>query len=103
MINNLVSNAFRYTPKDGKITITANKNSKFVELSVKDNGKGIEKDKLPFIFKRFYRVDKSRDRRSGGAGLGLTITKRLVEAHGGKIIAQSTPGTGTTFKFTLPI
>ena len=75
----------------------------WVEVSVTDTGEGIPAEDLPNIFERFYRVDKSRARATGGSGLGLTIAKRLVEAHGGKIEAQSEPGKGSCFSFTVPI
>jgi signal transduction histidine kinase len=73
-----------------------------VELSVADSGTGIPAEDLPFIFERFYRADKSRSRATGGVGLGLTIVKRLVEAHGGSIEAHSEKGRGSTFVFTVP-
>jgi len=79
------------------------KRGKWVELSVTDNGEGIPAKDLANIFERFYRVDKSRARATGGTGLGLTIAKRLVEAHGGKIKAQSQPGKGSRFYFTIPV
>ncbi len=74
-----------------------------VQVAVTDTGEGIPPEDLPYIFERFYRVDKSRTRGTGGSGLGLTIAKRLVEAHGGKIEAQSEPGKGSRFSFTVPI
>jgi len=73
-----------------------------VEISVSDTGEGIPAEDLPHIFERFYRVDKSRARATGGSGLGLTIAKRLVEAHGGTITVQSELGKGSRFSFTLP-
>jgi signal transduction histidine kinase len=75
----------------------------WVELSVTDTGEGIPADDLPNIFERFYRVDKSRARATGGSGLGLTIAKRLVEAHGGKLEVQSELGKGSRFSFTIPV
>jgi signal transduction histidine kinase len=74
-----------------------------LEVAVADTGEGIPAEDLPNIFERFYRVDKSRARATGGSGLGLTIAKRLVEAHGGKIEVQSEPGKGSCFTFTLPV
>jgi signal transduction histidine kinase len=74
-----------------------------VEISVTDNGEGIPAEDLPDIFERFYRVDKSRTRATGGRGLGLTIARRLVEAHGGQVAAQSEPGRGSRFSFTIPV
>jgi signal transduction histidine kinase len=70
---------------------------------VADTGEGIPDTELPLIFERFYRIDKSRTRATGGSGLGLTIAKRLVEAHGGTIEVKSQPGQGSTFTFTIPI
>jgi signal transduction histidine kinase len=70
---------------------------------VTDTGEGIPAEDLPNIFERFYRVDKSRTRATGGTGLGLTIAKRLIEAHGGKIEAQSELGKGSCFAFTVPL
>jgi two-component system OmpR family sensor kinase len=69
---------------------------------VSDNGSGISAEHLPHVFDRFYRSDSSRTRKYGGSGLGLSITKSLVEAHGGEISAESIPGKGTTFRITLP-
>ena len=74
-----------------------------VSISVSDTGEGIPPEDLPLIFERFYRVDKSRARTTGGSGLGLTIAKRLVEAHGGTIEVKSQVGKGSCFTFTLPI
>ena len=72
-------------------------------VSVRDTGTGIAPEHLPYVFDRFYRADKSRARQTGGAGLGLAIAKQLVVAHGGSISAESAPGPGTTFTFTLPV
>jgi signal transduction histidine kinase len=74
-----------------------------VKISVADTGEGIPAEDLPNVFERFYRVDKSRARATGGRGLGLTITKYLVEAHGGQIEVQSKPGKGSRFWFTVPV
>ena len=73
-----------------------------IQLAVRDTGPGIPERDLPYIFKRFYRVDKSRSRATGGVGLGFTIARRLVEAHGGNIEARSEPGQGTEFMVRLP-
>ena len=83
--------------------VTAKQEGSWVEVAVIDTGEGIPAEDLPCIFERFYRVDKSRARATGGSGLGLTIAKRLVEAHGGKIEVQSEPGKGSCFTFTLPV
>lgn len=102
VLHNLLENAIAHIAKGGTITVTARQEGSWVEVSVADTGEGIPAEDLPNIFERFYRVDKSRARATGGSGLGLTIAKRLVEAHGGKIEAQSEPGKGSRFTFTLP-
>jgi signal transduction histidine kinase len=91
-----------HTGKGDTITVAARQLGKWVEVSVSDTGEGIPAKDLPNIFERFYRVDKSRTRATGGSGLGLTIARRLVEAHGGKIEVQSEPGKGSRFAFTVP-
>jgi histidine kinase len=101
---NLMGNALQYTSAGGKVTLTAQRAGNEVQVSVTDTGVGIPPEHLPHIFDRFYRVDKSRSRAGGGSGIGLTIAKYLVEAHGGRIWAQSPgSGKGSTFTFTLPI
>jgi signal transduction histidine kinase len=100
---NLLENAVAHTEKGGKITVTAGRREKMIYVSVADTGEGIPAEDLPLIFERFYRVDRSRTRKTGGSGLGLTIAKRLVEAHGGTIEVKSEPGQGSTFTFTVPI
>ena len=77
-------------------------NKDFVAISVKDNGIGINESDLPFIFERFYRTDKSRNRTTGGAGIGLAIVKAIVLAHGGEVSVESEEGVGSTFKVVLP-
>ncbi len=99
---NLVDNAVQHTPEGGKITIGWKKTSQGVQIWVSDNGEGIAPKDLPHIFEPFYRGDRSRSRRRGGTGLGLAMVKGLVEAHGGKITASSTPGQGATFTIWLP-
>ncbi|MGQ9546312.1 MAG: sensor histidine kinase [Dehalococcoidia bacterium] len=103
VLHNLLENAVIHTGKGGSINVAASKQDHWVEVSVSDTGEGIPAEDLPNIFERFYRVDKSRARATGGSGLGLTIAKRLVEAHGGKITVQSELGRGSCFSFTLPI
>ena len=103
VLRNLLDNALTYTPRGGNITISARESDDVVEVAVSDTGEGIPADDLPNIFERFYRVDKSRARATGGSGLGLTIAKRLIEAHGGKIKVQSEPGKGSRFAFTIPV
>jgi len=102
VLRNLLDNAVAHTPKGGGITVSARESGNQVEVAVSDTGEGIPPQDLPNIFERFYRVDKSRARSTGGSGLGLTIAKRLVEAHGGKIEVQSEPGRGSRFTFTVP-
>ncbi len=100
---NLLENALAHTGKGDAVTVTAREQGKWVEVTVSDTGEGIPSEDLPNIFDRFYRVDKSRTRATGSSGLGLTIARRLVEAHGGKINAQSEPGKGSRFYFTIPV
>ena len=83
--------------------MAAIENKDMIEISVTDTGEGIPADELENIFERFHRVDKSRTRATGGSGLGLTIARSLVEAHGGKITVKSELGKGSHFSFTLPI
>ena len=103
VLHNLLENAVAHTHNGGTINVAAVAQDGWVEVSVSDTGEGIPAEDLPHIFERFYRVDKSRARATGGSGLGLTIAKRLVEAHGGKITVQSELGKGSRFSFTLPI
>ena len=103
VLRNLLENAIVHTGNGGRITLTAERHDNRVQVSVTDTGEGIPAEDLPNIFERFYRVDKSRTRATGGSGLGLTIAKRLVEAHGGQIEVQSEPGRGSRFTFTLPV
>jgi signal transduction histidine kinase len=103
VLRNLLENAVVHTAKGGSITVAVKQQGNWVEVSVTDTGEGIPAEDLPNIFERFYRVDKSRARATGGSGLGLTIAKRLVEAHGGKIEAHSELGKGSRFAFTLPV
>ena len=103
VLTNLVGNALQYTPENGQITVAAQQMSTEVQISVHDTGIGIPPEHLPHIFDRFYRADKSRSRRAGsGSGIGLTIARALVEAHGGKIWVESAGDSqGSTFHFTL--
>jgi len=100
---NLLANALRYTPAGGCVTLAAAAHDFFVQIGVRDTGIGIAAEHLPHIFERFYRVDKSRARQSGGTGIGLTIARHLVYAQGGEIWVESGgPGQGATFYVTLP-
>jgi signal transduction histidine kinase len=103
VMSNLLTNAIRYTPEGGTIEIGAKQRGQSIEVWVKDNGQGIPEEKLPHIFKRFYRTDKSRSRSTGGTGLGLAIARQFVRAHGGKISAESKLGEGARIFFTLPV
>ncbi len=101
-IINLVDNAIKYSDKDTKISIEIKRNGKFIEIYVKDQGKGIDKSHLQKIFNRFYRVDKARSRNEGGTGLGLAIVKHIVQYHNGGIEVSSKKGYGSSFKITIP-
>jgi two-component system sensor histidine kinase BaeS len=102
VLNNLVSNALRHTAQ-GEIVLSASAENRRVQLKVSDMGSGIPADDLPFVFDRFYRADKSRQRTGDtSSGLGLAIAKAFVEAHGGVILVESIPGHGTTFTITFP-
>lgn len=99
---NLMSNAVKYSKENGRILMETFEGEGIVGILIKDNGKGIPKEELPYIFERFYRADKSRNRMTGGAGIGLTIVKSIVEAHGGKVKVSSTLNEGSTFTVILP-
>ena len=103
VIANLLDNAIRHTPAGGTVTVAAQREDDGVEIAVADTGAGIPAEDLPRIFDRLYRADPSRDRATGGSGLGLTIARRLVEAHGGSMRAESEAGVGSRFSFTLPV
>ena len=100
---NLLDNAFRFTPDGGTVWVRAVRKDGSCEVSVEDTGPGIPQEHLPLVFERFYRVDQSRSRDDGGTGIGLAIARSVVEAHGGKIWAESAEGKGATFRFVLPI
>jgi two-component system phosphate regulon sensor histidine kinase PhoR len=97
---NLLHNAIKFTPPGGTITVSASSENNNIRVSVTDTGVGIPADDLPRIFERFYKADRARS--GGGTGLGLAIAKHIIEAHSGKIWAESVEGKGTTFTFTLP-
>ena len=99
---NLLANALQYTPPGGTVCIDAAAQGGGVAITVTDSGIGIAPEHLSHVFTRFYRVDKSRSRAAGGTGIGLTIARRLAEAHGGGIDVESTPGRGSRFTVTLP-
>lgn len=102
VLGNLLSNALRYTPAGGTITLTGVTQGDFVHLTVQDSGVGIAPDDLPHIFERFYRADPSRQLEDGSSGLGLAIARSIVEAHGGTLTAESVLGQGATFIVSLP-
>jgi signal transduction histidine kinase len=102
VLNNLVSNAIRYTPRGGRVEVCANRVDQTIHIAVTDSGAGIAAEDLPHVFDQFYRVDQSRNRGTGGAGLGLTIAKSLVESHKGVISINSQQGVGTTIEVSLP-
>lgn len=102
VIANLLSNAMKYTPEGGSIKVIVTETSKDGVIKVIDNGIGIPERELPLIFERFYRSDKSRDRKTGGAGIGLAIVKSIVTAHGGRVVAESTVERGSCFIVSIP-
>lgn len=104
VLGNLVDNALRHTPAGGTVTLAAQRSGADVTLTVSDTGEGITAEHLPHVFERFYRADTARDRVSGGSGIGLAITKALVEAHHGHVRAESAgKGAGALFVVTLPV
>ena len=103
VIINLLSNALKYTPQGGLVEVGIKSAPDHIEVFVKDTGNGIPPEDLPHIFERFYRADKSRNRLTGGAGIGLTIAKAIVEAHRGSIQVKSRPGEGSEFIVTIPM
>jgi two-component system phosphate regulon sensor histidine kinase PhoR len=98
---NIIENALKYTPPNGRVEVSAADKGATAEVSIKDTGQGIPQEDIPHIFDRFYRVDKSRS--SSGFGLGLSIAKAIAEAHGGTIMVLSRIGEGTVFTVSLPI
>jgi len=102
-LSNLIDNAIHYTPEGGAVQVRLRNGDGDVRVEVEDTGPGIPEQALPHIFERFYRVDKSRDRDKGGAGLGLAIAKTILELHDRTLEVESTVGKGTTFRFRLPV
>ncbi|MBP2242657.1 two-component system sensor histidine kinase VicK [Cytobacillus eiseniae] len=102
VLDNIISNALKYSPEGGKVTFRMEENMDLIIISISDQGVGIPKENIEKVFDRFYRVDKARTRKLGGTGLGLAIAKEMVEAHGGEIWATSKEGKGTTISFSLP-
>lgn len=103
MMINLLDNALRYTPSGGTVTVCLDEAGGQVAIAVKDTGPGIAPDHVPHLFERFYRVERARDRESGGVGLGLAIVKEIAEAHGGTARVESEVGKGSAFIVTLPV
>jgi PAS domain S-box-containing protein len=103
VLTNLLSNAVKYSPDGGDVRVKVEASGDRLICSVSDQGIGIEKDKIPYIFEKFYRVDNSLTRETGGTGLGLANARYIVESHGGSIWAESEPGRGTTFTVALPL
>jgi len=103
VLTNLLSNAAKFSPPQGRIEIMAEPQDGVVKIGVRDHGEGIASADLPKLFRKFSQVDSSATRKAGGTGLGLVICKGIVEKHGGKIWVESTPGLGSTFYFTLPV
>ena len=103
VVYNLLDNAAKYSPKNSTIEIEVKRADNAIRFSVEDEGKGIAEAEREKIFRKFYRADKSRSRRTEGTGLGLAIVKHLVQAHGGEITVKSELGSGSRFTFTLPI
>lgn len=102
ILGNILSNAMRYTPPGGNIHVNLNCSPSGIQLKVHDSGPGIPEEALPYIFERFYRVDKSRSRSEGGSGLGLAIARQLARAHGGTLTAENDPQGGAIFTLTIP-
>ncbi|MPN50224.1 Alkaline phosphatase synthesis sensor protein PhoR [bioreactor metagenome] len=103
VITNILSNAIKYTNEEDKISIKLYRESKYLVCEIIDTGVGISQEEIPYIFERFYRADKSRNRKTGGAGIGLAITKSIVQSHDGKIEVKSKLGEGSSFKIILPL
>jgi signal transduction histidine kinase len=102
IMHNLLTNGYKYLKPDGKVIIELKKEKECISIKVKDNGIGIPEKDMPYIFERFYRTDLSRNKNTGGSGIGLTITKSLVESHGGKIYVESKEGEGSIFIVQFP-
>jgi signal transduction histidine kinase len=100
---NLIDNAIKYSEDNSTVEVSLKASEKEILFIVRDHGVGISQEDIPYIFDRFYRVDKTRSRQTGGTGLGLSIVKSIVLLHGGQIDVQSEPGHGTSMRVSLPI
>jgi two-component system phosphate regulon sensor histidine kinase PhoR len=100
---NLLHNAVKFSPTGSTVAVRVMPTESEVVVAVEDHGQGIPRSALPRIFERFYKVDRARTRGAGGTGLGLSIARHIVEAHGGRIWAESEDGVGSTFSFSIPI
>ena len=100
---NIIDNAIKYTDGEGTVKVDLSQENGYARIAISDQGIGIPEKDLPYIFNRFYRVDKARSRATGGTGLGLSIVEKIVNLHGGKIHAESTEGKGTTFVVLIPL
>src|SRR5581483_7360044 len=103
VVVNLLDNAIKYTPNGGRITLKITQENGYALLDVADEGVGIPPEALPHVFKRFFRVDGSRSRDRGGAGLGLSIVKSICDAHGARVEVSSIPGRGSHFRIRQPL
>lgn len=102
VINNLINNAIKYNHEGGTVWVTTRGDADHVEIIVRDNGRGIPEEDLPYLFEQFFRVKPNASGTVDGTGLGLAIVKAVVDKHNGKVIVTSAPGEGTTFTVTLP-
>jgi signal transduction histidine kinase len=103
ILTNLLSNALRYTPAGGSVGVSLRCKGKIVHIAVHDSGTGIPEAALPYIFERFYRADRARNRNEGGSGLGLAIALKIAELHGGTLTAENDPRGGALFTLSLPV
>ncbi len=102
VLTNLLDNALKFTPREGEVIVAAGEDADAIWVRVSDTGSGIAPDELPYLFQQFYRGADSRPPEKRGMGLGLTLCREIITAHGGQITAESTQGQGTRFTFTLP-
>jgi signal transduction histidine kinase len=103
VVRNLLENAITHTPRGTVIEAVLRRSDGVAQITVRDTGPGIPEEHLPYLWDRFYRIDKARSRAADGSGLGLSIVKYIVEAHGGTVSVASAPGTGTTFTVVVPL